>query len=265
MAQQGLLVAGEEKQLVLLDRSTYDRAELIALQSTPGLREIGASAKEVIAQKLEHAAVQLICAGLGDGAHPRCFPLLDAGAAGIDLELLQRIREGERIRPATARVGEARTVQTVIGGVTQTARYLEHRLRMKVNTLATRGNRHLGCCAGEGNQIGHIAPVERQLDNPLVIDHLADRQVPHLHSDRVGLYLDRLADLAHVEHNVDHRAAVDLQQNAGLHKSAETGQRRLQSIGTERQVRHHVQARLIGDRHAADAGVCLCCGDFHAG
>src|SRR5207244_270278 len=91
-----VLIAAEKEQLVFLDRTADNSAELVALQRVAGSREEVAGVKDSVSQKFEQVAVKLIRAGLGDGIDCRrsVNTILRREGAGFHLEFLQRIREG---------------------------------------------------------------------------------------------------------------------------------------------------------------------------
>ncbi len=80
-----------------------------------------------------------------------------------------------------------------------------------------------GCGTAAGRncmQVGGIPAVERQVQDPLVVHHLADAEVARLDHQRVGLNGDVLGDLAERQGDVDDRVRADLQHDAGLRVGA---------------------------------------------
>src|SRR5262245_51372677 len=61
-------------------------------------------------------------------------------------------------------------------------------------------NRHSR--SGKLDEVGWIASVERQLEDPLILDYLTNACSACLHQRRVGLNLDRFRDLAHLQHSI---------------------------------------------------------------
>ena len=91
------------------------------------------------------------------------------------------------------------------------------------------------------------------IDGIARLDEWRRRLDGHRFLERAELQLDR-----------DHRIAVDLQHDAGLHVGAEAGERRFEAIRSNRQVRQRVGTGDIGDGLPAKAGVCLERGDGDA-
>ena len=135
--------------------------------------------------------------------------------------------------------------------------------RPSAAVVARRGSRP-DRSAGQRNQVGDVAAVERQLEDALVFHDLTDADVPGFHQRRAGLDLHRLGKLAKLEDDVDGGTAIDLQHDAGLHIRPEPRQRRFQSVRANGQIRQHIGAPLIRDRGAHDTGVRLRHGDVNA-
>ena len=53
--------------------------------------------------------------------------------------------------------------------------------------------------AGQHDQVGDLASLQRQLDDPLLFDHLADAGAPHVHDRRRGFDRHRLLEVADAE------------------------------------------------------------------
>ena len=111
--------------------------------------------------------------------------------------------------------------------------------------------------AGEEDQLGGLPAVERQLDDALVVDDLADAGGMRLDHRRVRGHRDLLADRADRERDVDLRVGADLQDDAVLHVGVEPRQRDLQLVGPDRKIGHDVGAVLGGEHRADGAGVGL--------
>ena len=95
----------------------------------------------------------------------------------------------------------------------------------------------LNGCAGEGNEVGDLASVQRQFQNSCVLNDCADCRAARLYLCGICLNLDRLGYLADFQRDVYRRIAVHLKHDVRLHKRAKSGQRRFQSIRTGCQVR----------------------------
>ena len=187
--------------------------------------------------------------------------MLGGHAASLHLEFLQRIRKGHLHAHAGNKIDMSGAIQTIVHAVAQSAcdRDVIHAREI----LRERRIRHDGA-AGQRDQIGHLASVERQLQNSRILDNLAHTGASRFHQSRVCLNLDLLSDLTDVKDHVDHRIAVDLQHNSSLYKRTKSRQSRLQPIGTKRQVWQHVQSGLIANRVSTDTRVRLRHCDFRA-
>src|SRR6266481_1280843 len=133
--------------------------------------------------------------------------------AGFYLELLQGIGK----RQGKIRIAE---------GIVMSSSIQEE--RQAIIQTATDGNkiRRPGPCrslittsdrgAGKNNQIRNLAPIERQLQDAHVIDHLADTRAPRLDQSRICLDLDLFTNLADLQADVDDWITADLQNDARL-------------------------------------------------
>ena len=118
--------------------------------------------------------------------------------------------------------------------------------------------------AGENNQIRDLSSLQRELDDALLIDHLADARAADV-DERGGRFDgDRLFEIPDAERGVDGRRRADLQDESGLHVGAETLQRDLQPVWTGGKIRDHVIASGIGDDTAREGRVGLRGGDRDA-
>ncbi len=104
--------------------------------------------------------------------------------------------------------------------------------------------------AHQENKIRGIAPVQRNLRDPLRIHHLPDSGAMRLHHASRGFDDDLVAHRADLQRRVDGRVAVHLQHDIGLHKRAEPLLRDLETIGSNRQGLKHVSAVRSSDRVA---------------
>ena len=107
-------------------------------------------------------------------------------------------------------------------------------------------------CAPESDEVGHVAPVQRQFHNPLVLDDLADTRAARLHQRGVGFHRDLFTHRADLERDVDSRVCIHLQRHSRLNRRGEPGFGDLQTIRSNRKGGQHVAA--IGS-----AGGCACC------
>src|SRR5437660_5421586 len=85
---------------------------------------------------------------------------------------------------------------------------------------------------GGGDQVRHLASIQREFQNSRVLDDCADCRAARLHLGGVRLYLDGLGHLADLQRDINRRIAVHLKHDIRLHKRAESGQCRFQSLRT---------------------------------
>src|SRR5439155_2353625 len=187
--------------------------------------------------------------------------MLSGQPASLHLELLKRIGKWQRQSLTVVRVEVADSVQAIRRSEAQAAgcRYDQPVGETPVSCRIQQDGR-----ASQKDQLGSVASVERQFQDPLVLDELPNADVPRLDRDSVGLYLDRVRHLAHLQYWVDYCTAVDLQDNASLHVSPEPGQSSLQPIRSEHQVRQDIGSGFICESVSPDPGVGLRRRDFHA-
>jgi hypothetical protein len=93
---------------------------------------------------------------------------------------------------------------------------------------------------------------------PILLDDLRDGRVVDLDERRGPFDRHCFRELAKLQRHRQHRIAVDLQHESGLHVCAEAGECDLQTIRSDRQVQQRVRARLVGDGLAAEADVGVC-------
>ena len=109
------LIATEEKEFALHDRSTDHSTKLITLESIALGRECVASIEDFVPHEFKKSAVKIIRARLGydiDGA-ARMLPILCRNGTGFNLELLQRIRKRQRQIQIAVRIVVGSAVQQV--------------------------------------------------------------------------------------------------------------------------------------------------------
>ena len=264
------MIPGEEKQLVLHDRAARCSTKLIAFVRAVLRREIIPGVEQIVAHKLKQIPVKLVGSGLRHRRYCRRISVLGVYAAGLDLELLHRIWKGHVHCRSSHVIHVIGTVQTVPRAPTGAASNGEDRRRPgsppdSHNIDRLRAGALIDGSAGEYDQIGHVASVERQFQYPFVFDHRTDSRIPRVYESRVRLNFDLFTHLAHFQNHIDNRTGIDLQHDAGPHIGPESWQCGLQSIRTRRQVRHNVGSSFIADGRPRDSGVRLSDGDFHTG
>ena len=122
----------------------------------------------------------------------------------------------------------------------------------------------LGCRAGKKHQLGHLPPVQRQLQYPLVVQQRSNTCVPCFHQRCIRLYFDSLGDASHFQDRVDHRVRIDLQHDSGLNKRPEPRQAGFEPIGSHLEALQCIVSGLIGYGSSGDSRGRLGCGHFDA-
>ena len=124
------------------------------------------------------------------------------------------------------------------------------------------------------NKLGHLASVQRQLQNTLIVHDGPHAGVSRFNQSSVGAYLDRLSNLTDLEDGINGGVAIDLKHDSSLHVSAEARQRCFDHVRPERKIGKHVApvlARYCGPHRAGgglsgldlDAGQDGSAGVFH--
>ena len=177
-------------------------------------------------------------------------------------EFLKRVRERKRQVRVVVEIAVHRAVERVGNAGAQTTRDRNRHAVVAIEVL-----QHLACVdggTGEHDQVGHVAPLQRQLDDLGLLDHVTDTGCADVDQWRRALDGDGLLQVSHREHNVDRRHATDLQHDAALHVGAESLQRDFQPVRAGGQVRQDVGPVGLGDHAAHESGVGLHDRDGHA-
>ena len=271
LAQRGALVGAEEKECVAHDRAAQRAAELVAPEAVIDLLAIGADRGKVlrrvettVAQELEAVSRERVGPRLGHRVDRRAR--LDAPVGGKaarrHLEFLERIRERQRQNGVALRFVVRRTVQRIGDAKWQAAANRDEHAALD----AARGRGaglHSG--AGEHDQVGDLASLQRQLQNGFVVDDRADARAADVDERRRGLHRHRFLQRANGQHRVHGRCAAHLQDDARLHVRPESLERDLEPVGPGRKVRQQVAAGFIGHGRASETGVGLCGGNGYTG
>ena len=198
--------------------------------------------------------MQFIGARLRYAPNCRCGSMLGIDSAGFDFELLQGIRKRQRHIRAGHKINVTGSIQRVIDRITERAANLYVRFRRTVLRPACR---RLHRCSGKRNQVADLASIEGQFQDSLVLDNLTDTGVTRFHHGSVRLNLDLLRNLSHFQHGIDHRAAINLQDDSSLHKRSKSRQCCFQFVRTDRQIRKHIGTRLVRDCISSNSRICL--------
>ena len=119
--------------------------------------------------------------------------------------------------------------------------------------------------AGEHDQVGDLASLQRKLQDVLVGDDRADARASDVDERCRGFDGDRLLQRADAEHRIDGRRRAHLEHDARLHVGPESLKRDLELVRPDRQVRQEVAPRVIAHGRANETRLGLRRGDGHAG
>ena len=253
------LVGREEECLVLDDGPAQVGAELVALERRLGLTlevEEVPGVEVLVPIELEQLAVERVRArARGDVHHrSRAAPVLRAQGLVVDLELgdgVDRRLEGDLVLDLVVEVDpvdhEVHGVFAVPGGV-ERKRPLAPEGRGQEAGLAG-GHR----ARNEEPEIYEVAPVEGDLLNDALADHLADRSRGGLDHGRFGRHRDLFGHSTHAELHVEHDRLRDPKDDAVDDLRLEAGQARVELIASPGQGRHLVVAGAVRDDGALDA------------
>ena len=152
----------------------------------------------------------------------------------LDLELLQRIREGKGQIEAVERIVVGSAIKQVTQAVVHTARN-----RNRIGGIVAIGHLRTAadCRSGKDDQVRDLTAVERHLQDSDVVDDLTNSRIPSLNQCRVRLHFHLVGDLTDLQNRIDGRVRIDFKNNPGLRIGLEARQRRFQAVGTDRQAR----------------------------
>ena len=220
LIQVRALIAAEEEQPVAHDRPAERPAELVPRQPVvlslavrPYRRKPARRIEALVAKELEQVAVEVVGARLRDRVdrRPGSHAVVGRQAARRDAEFLQRVRERQRHAAAA--------LQVVVHGAIEKVRHAEgltagHRHTHAAGEVVGRRRSCLHRGAREHDQVGNLASLERQLENPLLLDHLADAGAAHVDERRSRFDGDGLFKAADREHGIDRGRGRHLQHDA---------------------------------------------------
>ena len=213
-----------------------------------------------MAEELEEIAAERVRARLGHRVdrRARMHAVLRRQRAGFRLEFLQRVGERQRQVQVVARVVVHRAIEHVAHAERQPA---GQRIGLGAAAAAhgaAREGLHLRHRRRQIlQQVGGVASVQRQVEDPLVVHHLADAEAARLDHLRVGLDGDGFGDLAERQGDRHDRVAVHLQHDARLHGGPEPLQRHFELVGADRDAGKRERAGLVGDDLALEPGIGL--------
>ena len=251
------LVAGEEEKLVRDDPAARRAAELVALESIAlGLAyncALRPPVQVAIAEKLKHVAVKSIAARLGYNVDhaARMQSVLGRQTVGLHVEFRYRVRErngqihvAEGVVIVAAIQQEIDAVGRAAGNriLARTVGSLDVLAAGQVISVDGHGRRGE---AGNLQQGGRIAAVERQIDQPLLVHHLRDGVLLGFHLGGVGGDLNALRQGADCQGDRDAPVTGHFEFNALLHMSLETGRRDFELVAPNRKVGERIPAGRI--------------------
>ena len=185
------LVAGEAEELVATDGAAEGAAELVLMERIGRGGVEVARVDVVVADELEDVAVVLVGAGAGDGVDQAAGvdAVLSAEHGGLDGELAERIREGERQVDVGHVVIVVAAIETPDGGVSLTAGDGNGDGLVAVLGAGEVAARRRGGTTSEVDQPGDLARgrVEGELRDLLLVDGLLELWVLSLESETFGL------------------------------------------------------------------------------
>ena len=261
-------VIGQPEGPVLDRRPTRDEPELVLPQwillGAGQVVEEGARVQRVIAQEVEHGAVQLVGAGLAhDVDLVGAEAVLGRIRGGLLLEFLNGVNRQNDRRGAQRRVGVGSAVEQEVVGSRPGAVDTDGSTSVPTHRALLAPSLHRS--VAEEKQLQETAPVERKLGDLLLADRVAYGSSFRI--DRRGDrgHLDRLGDLADDHVEVDAQGLIDVQPDvrpAGLLKAFQV---RLDGVESDRQERKRVVAALVRRGFPGQAGFLADDGDVRAG
>ena len=261
------LVADEEKRLVAPDRPACHAAKLVAPEARLGWREIVLGVEGGVAMELVCGAVQVVRPrpGRDDDLAPGLSSVLGRVGPGQHLELAHGVQDRPVQRLVGGLVVVVDPVLDVVVGDLAVAGHVEAAAEPEGGVL--RGSEDVGLKLGE---LQVVAAVERQLDDLLLVDHVAERHVLGLDQGRFGRDLDGLADAADLEADVDAGLLSGLEHDSPPDLFLEAGELDREHVLAGHELRDDVVARDVGLGRAGfiGAGVGgrdLCAGNRPAG
>ncbi len=250
------LVGHEEVGLVLLDRPAQGAAELllaeVRLRRVRLLLEVGPGVQALVAGEEERAAVELVRPALGDhvddAAHRAA--VLRAVALGGDLVLLDGVVAELLEEPANDPVVVVAAVHVDDHRAAGGATVADPAHLGLGGVVVVRGTR----AGDEQREVLELPPVEGDVLDHLLRDHLADVGSGRLNQRRLAHDLDGLGDRSHLHGEVDGHGVADPDLHSLRDLRREAGQRRGHVVGAGREGGNAVGAGRADDRGAGEAG-----------
>ena len=191
-----------------------------------------------------------IRSGLGDriddAARMQAVPRRQS--AGLHAKLRKRIGEGKWHVDVGKAIVVVSAIEQVVRGIARAARNgdglrTEEALTAGVGSIAVIDGR-----AGDRNELRGIPPIERQVNDPLLIHHLGNRILLRLHHGGTGVHLYPFRHRPDLHGDVDLDRIVDSQKNAALYVRLKSWNRRFQFLRANRQAWNGVNAVRVSHR-----------------
>src|SRR5262249_6790509 len=137
----------------------------------------------LVAKELEQVSMKRVRAGFGHGIHRsgRAHAALRSEATRGHAEFLQRVWKGEWEAGGGLWIVVDGPVERIRHAELQSARYRDVHAALEVPAVGPAG---LHRRAGEDDEIGDLAALERQLHDPLLFDDGADARAADVHERR---------------------------------------------------------------------------------
>ena len=186
--------------------------------------------------------------------------VLGGQRVGLDLEFLQSVGEWERHVHGVEGVVIERAIQEVSDAGEQPA--ADGDVQTSREACRSRlSRRHRG--SGKLDELDGIPPVERQLENALILNYHADAGALRIHERGIGFHLHGLGHRADLQRHVDGGIGGHLQHDARLHIGREPLLGHFQAVRPDRQIGQDVVAVGAAGDAANRTGIGLGC--FHVG
>src|SRR4029077_6855216 len=245
-------------------------AKLIAAQLGLGGREVVGSVELVVTEKLEDIFETTVAARLGDGVHDRAteFSVLGIEAVSNQPEFLNRVQIGNHASAQVATLADVpaiykkrvgRFALTVDGNV---ARIQTSGNRAILLNGFGRGRRHASL---QPEQIDVAAPVERQGEHLLGIDHVAELGIFCVYAHGICGSADFLRYRAHIESNVEFELVVHLKNDIVSSKGPESRSGCVDPVVPGGQSKKAVRTIRAGNSLQLEVGVGVGYGDANRG
>ena len=202
-----------------------------------------------------------------DGVHDRAdvAAVFRAERVGLHAEFLQRVRIRHRVGRVAVMIVVGPAVEHVVGGVrARPAR--RNRLRAWIGGARREARARVGLHArDELHQLRRVPAVQRQLLDPALVDHRAQRSRRGVDRRRHAADGDRLRDRSHLQRDVQPDVLVHADDHVSVPGGLEAGQLRNNGVAADRQPAQDVYPELVG--HGVRGGVRRLVGrpDAHAG